>query len=312
MTRLPVVLVAADISVGLASRLGKHAVVRRLKADEWDVGPEHSFECDAIVLRSPYRIRAEAITPGSALRLIVRAGSGLDGVPVEAARAAGIDVRIVPLASRSVAEHAFGLLLAAARQQSMMNAELARGHWLKSQACGWQLQNRILLIVGFGRVGQEVARIAGAFGMKLLIADRSPSRPEKLAAIAMCESARWTTFEEGIESCDAVVLCCPAQLGDIPLLDEKTLSLAGKPILIVNVSRGSLIDEAALKVALDTGRVKGAGLDVLRNEPAPDLMLVNHPSVVATPHVGAQTVEARERVEEAIFSSITEFLEEAA
>lgn len=312
MTRTPAVLIAADISVELASRLERDVVLRRLPEKAWEVGPEHVLDCAAIILRSPYRILAEAITRGSALKVIVRAGSGLDGIPIEAAQTAGVDVHVLPLASRSVAEHAFGLLLAAARQYAVMTVELAQGRWPKSQASGMELQGRTLLIVGFGGVGQEVARIADAFGMKLLVADRSQSLGEKRAALTACASACWVTLEDGMKHCDAVVLCCPAQPGDIPLLDADTLALANNPLLVVNVGRGSLIDEAALKAALDEGRVRAAGLDVLRNEPAPDLLLIGHPNVVATPHIGAQTVEARQRVEEAIFSIVTGTLREAA
>jgi D-3-phosphoglycerate dehydrogenase len=306
------VLIAADISVGLEKLLDRCVTIRRPGDREWTIGAEHLSDCEVAVLRSPYRIRPGAIARSHALRLILRAGSGLDGIPTEEAKVAGVECRSMPLASRSVAEHAIGLLLAAARQRSTMRAGLLQGHWLKSQALGVELHDSTLLIVGFGRVGREVAKIAAAFGMRLLVADRSPSDEEKCAVMAALRTPSWVTLEEGMAACDAVMFCCPAQCGGAPLLDRRLLAQAGKPILVVNVGRGSLIDEAALKEALDAGRVIGAGLDVMRGEPAPDRTLVNHPRVVATPHIGAQTVQARERVEKAVFRYIKEYCEDVA
>jgi D-3-phosphoglycerate dehydrogenase len=261
-------------------------------------------DADALIVRSATRVDAALIAAAPRLRVIARAGTGVDNVDVEAASARGILVLNAPGAnSVSVAEHTFALMLACARHLPRADALVKAGRWEKRSLVGLELRGKTLGIVGLGRVGQEVAARAIAFGMSVVAHD--PFISEQVAAALGVELA---DLDEVCGRADFLTLHLPATPATRKLVDAARLARCKPGVVIVNTARGELVDEEALRAAIESGRVAAAGLDVFDPEPPADTRLVGLPQVVATPHVAASTREAQELVGLETATSVIEFL----
>jgi D-3-phosphoglycerate dehydrogenase len=248
---------------------------------------------DAWIVRGKSRVDAAAL--GSAaprLRVVGRAGVGVDNIDLDTARRLGVTVIPAPEATTTaVAELTLGLMLALARHIPAADAALRRGEWPKASLMGSELEGKTLGLVGFGRIGRAVAARAAAFGMSPVAFD--PYLDDTAIRTGGAEPCR---LEALLAGSDYVSLHLP--------LTEETRGFFGRAALaqmkpgarLVCAARGGLIDEQALQEALDAGRLAGAALDVFAQEPPADLTRLQHPRLVVTPHLGAQTVEAQDRV----------------
>ncbi len=259
---------------------------------------------DALIVRSATTVDAVVISAAPKLRVIARAGTGVDNVDVPAATERGIVVMNSPGAnSVSVAEHALALMLALARAVPAADAAMKRGVWDKKRLTGAELRGKTLGVIGLGRVGQEVAARARAFGMEIIAHD--PFISEQIAASLAIELM---SIDDVCARADYLTLHAPATSDTRHLLDARRLALCKPGIKIINTARGELIDEAALAAAIERGHVAGAGLDVFEQEPPPDGRLTTLPQVVATPHIAASTVEAQELVGTETAMNVRDFL----
>jgi D-3-phosphoglycerate dehydrogenase len=264
----------------------------RQECEVIQTGLESIGTVDAVIVRGRSRLSADVIAAGRPrLRVIGRAGVGVDNIDLEAARRAEVVVVHAPLAATlSVAEHTLGLMFALARHIPAADASLRRGEWRKAEFEGRELFDKTLGLIGMGRIGRAVAQRAAALGMRLLAHDPLLS-PEAIrqAGAQPAELARL------LEESDYVSLHLP--------LDDSTRGLLGRDALarlkpgarLICTSRGGIVDEAALVEALDRGRLAGAALDVFDPEPPGPSPLIRHPAVIVTPHIAAQTAEAQAR-----------------
>jgi len=248
---------------------------------------------DAWIVRGASRVDAGALEAASPrLRVVGRAGVGVDNIDVETARRLGVTVLAAPAATTvAVAELTLGLMLALARQIPAADAGLRRGAWLKASLMGSELHGKTLGLIGFGRIGRAVAARAAALGMALRAFD-----PLLDDSAIRAGGAEPSDLESLLAASDYVSLHLPLTEETRNLLDGPRIARMKTGARLICAARGGLIDEAALLVALDEGRLAGAALDVFAHEPPLDLRLVQHPRVVATPHLGAQTEEAQARV----------------
>ena len=247
---------------------------------------------DALIVRSETQVTRAVVEAGRRLRAIGRAGVGVDNIDVEAATERGIVVVNAPLGNTvSAAEHTVAVLLALARNVPAADASLRRGEWSRKQFIGVEIRGKTVGIVGLGQVGSAVARRLRAFETRVLVHD--PFVPDERARLVGAELADLDIL---LRESDFLLLHTTLIPGAPPLIGAPELARMKPTARIVNTARGGLIDEAALLAALDEGRIAGAGLDVFSAEPATDNPLVRHPRVVATPHLGASTLEAQERV----------------
>jgi D-3-phosphoglycerate dehydrogenase / 2-oxoglutarate reductase len=248
-------------------------------------------DCDALVVRSATKVTAELMRAGRHLKVVGRAGIGVDNVDVAAATELGILVVNAPTANlMSATEHTFALLLAVARRVPEADASTKAGGWNR-KLTGVELYGKTLGVIGFGRIGQRVAARARGFEMKVVAYD-----PFLDPAAARRLEVEMLPLEELLKVSDAVTLHTPLTEQTKNLLNHERLALLPKGALVINCGRGGVLDEAALLAALESGAIGGAGLDVFAEEPPKDRTLASHPRVVATPHLGAQTFEAQERI----------------
>lgn len=265
-------------------------------------------DADALIVRSATQVDAALIAAAPRLRVIARAGTGVDNVHVPSATDRGIVVMNAPGAnSVSVAEHAWALMLALARSVSAADAAMKRGVWDKKRLTGAELRGKTLGVVGLGRIGQEVTNRARAFGMLVLAHD--PFISEQVAATM---GAELVTLDDLCARSDYITLHIPATAETRQLFDATRFAACKQGVRIINTARGELIDEAALAAAITRGHVGGAGLDVFVQEPPPDQTLVGLPQVVATPHIAASTVEAQELVGLETAMAVRDFLRDGA
>ena len=261
-------------------------------------------DADALIVRSATKVTRQVIDAAPQLRVIARAGTGVDNVDLAAASARGIVVMNAPGAnSISVAELAMGQLLALARHLPGADAAMKAHKWEKKKFAGQELRGKTLGIVGLGRIGQEVACRARAFEMEIVAHD--PFISEEAAAKA---GARLTTLEDVFATADYVTLHLPVTPQTRHLVNAGLLAGAKKGIRIINTARGELIDDAALAAALDSGQVGGAALDVFHQEPPADWSLVERPTVIASPHIAASTGEAQELVGVETAAAVRDYL----
>jgi D-3-phosphoglycerate dehydrogenase len=247
---------------------------------------------DALVVRSATRVDAELIAAGSRLRVIGRAGTGVDNVDVEAATARGILVCNAPQSNAlSAAEHAIALMLALARNIPQAHAALVAGRWERSRFSGVELADKTLAVIGFGRIGQLVAARARGLGMRVVTydpfvsAERVRERGAELAE----------TITDAVADADRVTLHLPATAETRHVIGAELLAKMRPGVRIVNAARGELVDTMALADALASGHVAGAALDVFETEPITESPLFERSDVVVTPHLGASTAEAQDR-----------------
>jgi D-3-phosphoglycerate dehydrogenase / 2-oxoglutarate reductase len=247
---------------------------------------------DAILIRSATKLTADLIARGENLKVIGRAGVGVDNVDVEAATKRGIIVANAPQSNViTAAEHTMALLLALARNVPQAQAALVQGRWERSKWGGVELYEKTLGVLGFGRIGQLVAARAQGFGMHVIAFDPfvSAARFRELG-VEKAESS-----DELYAQSDFISIHLPKTPETENWLDAEALAKCRDGVRIVNCARGQLIDDEALKAALDSGKVAGAALDVFRDEPATDHPLFGYPNVVVTPHLAASTTEAQDR-----------------
>ena len=247
-------------------------------------------ECHVLIVRSRTKVTREIIDAGKNLKIIARAGAGVDNIDVEYAEKKGIRVICAPEAvATAVAELAIGLIISLARQIPRAERAMKEGKWIKGEIEGWELQGKTIGIVGFGRVGQKVARLAKAFGMKIMICELN-NAPEHLLKEL---DAEIVPLEEILRKSDIITLHVPLTQETYHMIGEKEIQQMKNGVYIINTSRGPIIDEKALFKALKTGKIAGAALDVYEKEPPNDFSLMKLPNVICTPHIGAQTMEAQ-------------------
>ena len=261
-------------------------------------------DADGLVVRGATKVDAKLIAAAPRLRVIARAGTGIDNVDLDAASSRGILVLNAPGAnSVSVAEHACALMLALARSVSRADAAMKQGRWEKKSLVGAELRGKTLGIVGLGRVGREMVGRALAFGMRVLAHD--PFISEHVAADL---AAQLVSLDELCAESDFVTLHAPSTSATRGMFDAGRFARCKPGLRIINTARGDLIDERALAEAIRSGRVAGAGLDVFEAEPPVDGRLASLPEVIATPHIAASTEEAQELVGLETASAMRDFL----
>lgn len=250
---------------------------------------EAAREADALIVRSATQVDAEVIAAGQRLRVIARAGVGVDNIDVDAATRRGIAVVNAPTGNTiAAAEHAMALMLAAARRIPSADAALKAGRWAKRESVGRQLYGKTLGIIGLGKIGGEVAKRARAFNMRLLGYDPYVA-PEKAEEAGV----ELTELDALLAESDVVSLHAALTDESRHLIGAEQLARMKPGAVLVNCARGGLVEEKALLEALKSGRLGGAALDVFEDEPQPEPELVGLPNVIATPHVAASTEEAQ-------------------
>ncbi|MEQ1759141.1 MAG: phosphoglycerate dehydrogenase [Vicinamibacterales bacterium] len=285
-----------------------------LRAEGWEVdartgrAPDQLSadlaNADALVVRSATKVTAAIIAAAPKLRAIARAGTGVDNVDVAAASARGIVVMNAPGAnSVSVAELALGQILALARHLPAADAAMKQGKWEKKKFLGEEVREKTLGLAGLGRIGQEVARRAAAFGMRIIAHD--PFISEQVAADM---GVSLVSMDELFARADYISLHMPSNANTRNMVNAERLKKAKKGIRIINTARGDLIDEGALADAIEAGQVGGAALDVFTKEPTVDQRLQNLPQVVASPHIAASTREGQELVGLETVAALRDFL----
>ncbi len=262
-------------------------------------------EYDAVTIRSGTKITAEVVASAKKLRVIGRPGVGVDNVDVEAATRAGIFVMNSPGGNLvSTAELTMGLILATSRNLGAADAALKAGIWdRKAFAGGAEISGKRIGIVGFGRIGREVAARCQAFGMEVWAFD-----PFVSTHVAERAGVKAVSLDDMLKACDYITLHTVMTPSTRHMLGKDALAKVKPGVRIINAARGELIDEDALFEALESGRVAGCGLDVHAQEPPVDWKIAKHKKVVATPHIGAQTIEAQDRVGTDIAYQVRDFL----
>ena len=249
-------------------------------------------EYDAIIVRSATKVTKEVIDAGAKLRVIARGGVGLDNIDVKHAESKNIPVLNTPAASAiSVAELAIAHMLAVSRFLHVSTLEMRAGRWPKKEyGKGIELYKKELGIFGLGNIGKEVARRGLAMGMHVIAYD-PPFTP-------MDFFVEITTKEQLLKRADFITLHLPMTKGAAPIVGKEEFAMMKDGVVIINCARGGVVDEAALLDALNSGKVRAAGLDVFVNEPPTDVQkaLIEHPNVSVSPHIGGSTVEAQDRV----------------
>ncbi|MFI6051541.1 hydroxyacid dehydrogenase [Streptomyces violascens] len=248
-------------------------------------------EADALLIRSGTRVDEDALAAAPRLRVVARAGVGLDNVDVAAATRHGVLVANAPLSNvLSVAELTIGLILSLMRNVLPAGSALRAGRWERSLHQGAELAGSTVGIIGLGHVGTLVARRLAAFEVEVVAHD-----PYVAESHARSVGARLTGLDDLMRCSDVVTVHLPKNLATTGLVGERELALAKRSMLLVNTARGGIVDESALAVALKEQRLAGAALDVFDIEPAVGNPLLEFPNVLATPHLGASTDEAQGR-----------------
>jgi D-3-phosphoglycerate dehydrogenase len=296
----PVVLIAEELSPATIDALGPDFEIRNCNgADRAELLPAIA-DVDAILVRSATKVDAEALAAAGKLKVVARAGVGLDNVDVKAATERGVMVVNAPTSNIvSAAELAVALMLAAARNVSPAHAALRDGVWARSKYSGIELYEKTAGIVGLGRIGVLVAQRLSAFGMKVIAYD-----PYVQAGRAAQMGVRLVDLDTLMAEADFLTVHLPKTPETVGLIGADALSKAKKELVVVNAARGGIVDEDALYAALKEGRIAAAGLDVYAKEPCTDSPLFTLDNVVATPHLGASTDEAQEKAGIAVAKSV--------
>jgi D-3-phosphoglycerate dehydrogenase / 2-oxoglutarate reductase len=287
----PIVLITEELSPAGIAQLEPDFEIRHTDGADRAQLLRALADADAVIIRSATSIDAEAIAHAPKLRVVARAGVGLDNVDVAAATRAGVMVLNAPTSNIvSAAEHAVALLLASARNVPQAMASLKSGQWRRSAFTGVELQDKVAGILGLGKIGVLVAQRLQAFGMTVIAYD-----PYVAAARAAPLAVRLVSLDELLAEADFISVHLPKNAETVGLIADRQLHMVKPTVRIINAARGGLVDEAALASALADGRVAGAALDVYADEPCTDSPLLRMPNVVVTPHLGASTHEAQEK-----------------
>lgn len=260
-------------------------------------------EFDILVIRSATKVTSDILeaSKGGKLKLIIRAGVGIDNIDVPYAEKLGVVVKNTPNASSdSVAELAIGHMFALARFIAISNCTMRNGKWNKKQYEGIELGGKTLGIIGMGRIGRALARKAEALGMKVIYND--------MFGIQESLSYDFYDFDNLLKKSDFISLHVPYDKGKGTLIGRDEFNIMKDDVYLINCSRGKVVEESALLEFLDSGKVAGAAIDVFEEEPTKNEVLVNHPKVSVTPHIGAATKEAQERIGDEVVSTINDFI----
>ncbi len=296
----PAVLIAEELAPAALEVLGHDFDVRQVDGTDRAALLDAVADAEALIVRSATRVDAEVVAAAPRLRVVARAGVGLDNIDVHAATARGVLVVNAPTANVvSAAEQAVALLLSVARHTAAANAALKAGRWQRSRFTGVEVQGKTVGVVGLGRIGVLVAQRMAAFGTRLVAYDPyiQPARAAELGV-------RLVGLDELLRESDFISVHLPRTPETVGLIGEKELATVKPGVRIVNAARGGLIDERALADALAEGRVAGAGLDVFATEPTTGSPLFAFDNVVVTPHLGASTVEAQDKAGLAVARSV--------
>ncbi|HYU21044.1 MAG TPA: phosphoglycerate dehydrogenase [Chloroflexota bacterium] len=303
--RLPLVLVADPVAAEGLDVLRPHTELLVQTGLEREQLREAVREADALLVRSETQVTRDVLYAAERLRVIARAGAGVDNIDVAAATERGVLVINAPGGNTiAAAEHTIAMLLAAARHIAPADAALKRGEWARSRFVGVEVRGKVLGIIGLGRVGTEVARRAQGLEMRVLVHD--PYVSAEHARRLEMEPAELDTL---LSQADFATVHTPLTEQTRGLLGGAALARMKSTAFLINCARGGVVDEAALLAALDSGRLGGAAIDVFAEEPATDNPLARHPRVVATPHLGASTVEAQEAVARQVAEQVLNVLQ---
>ena len=299
--RRPVVLLAEKLAPSAVALLGDDVEIRHVDGTDRPALLAALAESDALLVRSATQVDAEALAAGTRLKVVARAGVGLDNVDVPAATAKGVLVVNAPQSNIiTAAEHAVALLLAVARNIPAADASVRSGDWKRSQFTGVELADKTVGVVGLGRIGQLFAARVAAFGTTVIAYDPY-LQPARAAALGI----RLVDLPTLLADADVISIHLPRTPETLGLIGAAELAGVKPGVLIVNAARGGLIDEQALADALADGRVAGAGIDVYVKEPlAADSPLRTAPHTVLTPHLGASTAEAQDKAGTAVAKSV--------
>lgn len=292
-TGLAALAAAPDVTSDLKTKLSKEELLAAIPG------------YDAIIVRSGTEVDADVLAAATALKVVGRAGVGLDNIDLDAAAARGIRVVNTPGAnSIATAEHTMALMLALSRYVVPAHNSLAAGEWARSRFVGTELYGKRLGIIGFGRVGRLVAGRARAFGMPVMA-----YQPELQPEVAATHNVEAVPLEKLLAEADFVTLHAAATPASRRMINAETIAQMKDGAVLINAARGVLVDEAALAAALQSGKLKGAALDAYVNEPpGPDHPLLGLENVVHTPHLGSGTVEAQNRVGTEVVEQVLEVL----
>jgi D-3-phosphoglycerate dehydrogenase len=267
---------------------------------------EAILEYDVLVVRGRTKVTRNIIERGKRLKIIARAGSGLDNIDLKAAENQGITVLNTPEApAYSVAELTIGLMLAVSRSIAFADHTMKDGRWLKRELEGSLLKGKTLGLIGLGNIGAKVAAIAKSMGMKILITKRTRPSPETLRLLG----AEFVPLGQLLRRSDVVSIHVPLTDQTAHMIGAEELSLMKDGAVLVNTARGGIVDENALVEALKSKKLGGAALDVYEVEPPENLELLRIPNVVCTPHIGAQTCEAQKTASILLAEKIIRFFE---
>jgi D-3-phosphoglycerate dehydrogenase / 2-oxoglutarate reductase len=286
-----VVLIAEKLAPTVLNALGSGVDIRHVDGTDRPALFDALSDADALLVRSATRVDAEVLGKAPRLKVVARAGVGLDNVEVPAATANGVMVVNAPTSNIvSAAEHAMALLLAVARRVPAADASLRSGEWKRSAFNGVELAGKTVGVVGLGKIGQLFAQRVAAFGVELIAYDPyvSPARAAQLGI-------ELVDLDELLRRSDAMSIHLPKTAETLGMIGAAELARTKRGVIIVNAARGGLIDEDALADAVRSGQVGGAGIDVFLQEPCTASPLFELPGVVVTPHLGASTTEAQDR-----------------
>lgn len=296
----PIVLIAEELSPATIEALGPDFQIRHADGADRSALREAIADADAILIRSATQVDAEALSWAPKLKVIARAGVGLDNVDIKAATQAGVMVVNAPTSNIiSAAELTVAHILGLARHLPRAHGSLSEGQWKRSSFTGTELFEKTIGIIGLGRIGALVAERLRGFGVELIAYD-----PYITAARAAQIGAELVELDELVARADFLTIHMPRTPETIGMIGEAQLKAMKPSAYVVNVARGGLIDEEALVAALDAGEIAGAALDVFVQEPPTSTVLTGHPKVNVTPHLGASTDEAQEKAGVSVAKSV--------
>jgi D-3-phosphoglycerate dehydrogenase / 2-oxoglutarate reductase len=264
-------------------------------ADRSGISPDELCQIigdyDALIVRGRTKVNSAVFAAAAKLKVVGRSGVGVDNIDLNAARASKVTVVNAPIATTlAVAELTLGLMISMMREIPRVDCNMKDGKWLKKELEGAELYQKTLGIIGFGRIGSAVAKRAAAFDMKIVAND---PRVNKESIIQ--QGIALVSLDELYSQADIITLHVPLTGETRSLINAEAIAKMKPGVRIISAARGGIIDESALLAALDAGKVTSAALDVFATEPPGSTPLVNHPRVVCTPHIGAQTAEAQQR-----------------
>jgi D-3-phosphoglycerate dehydrogenase len=301
------ILIADSLPQDILSKYGKSKIIAIdnksgiSKEELKDVLPQY----DGLVVRSRTKVTADLIAVGKNLKVIGRAGAGVDNIDVEEASKHGIIVMNTPGGNTIAAtEHTIAMMLAALRNIPRANMSLLEGKWDRKTYMGRELFEKTIGILGLGKIGFGVAKRLAAFDCKILVYD-----PIISTDIANSIGAQMVELDELLEKSDIITIHAPKNPATINLINKESLKKCKDGVVIINVARGGIVNEADLLAALNSGKVSIAALDVYSSEPPTDFELVKHSHVIATPHLGASTIEAQEKVADMILIQMIEYFD---